>query len=99
MDHLRRTRRVVQLPFDGLSGRPSPEPDPGERAVARGDLTDALAAFSPEHRAVVMLVDAEGFDHGAAARVLGVAEGTVYSRLFRAHAVLRARLGQAGGER
>ena len=99
IDHLRRTRRLDQLPLEALSERASPEPDPGERAVARGNLADALAALSPDQRAVVMLVDAEGFDHAAAARVLGVAEGTVHSRLFRAHAVLRARLGRAGGER
>ena len=99
IDHLRRTRRVGQLPLDGLLERASPEPDPSERAVAQTDLANALAALSPEQRAVVILVDAEGFDHAAAARVLGVAEGTVHSRLFRAHAALRAHLGRAGGER
>lgn len=99
MDHLRRTRRIDQLPLDGLTERASSEPDPGERAAARGTLADALAALSPEQRAVVMLVDAEGFDHAGAARVLGVAEGTVHSRLSRAHAILRARLERAGGER
>ena len=98
MDHLQRTRRLDQLPLDALSERASPEQDPGDRAVARGSLAVAVAALSPEQRAVVMLVDAEGFDHAAAAQVLGVAEGTVHSRLFRAHAVLRAHLGRAGGE-
>ncbi len=99
LDHLRRTRRTDHLPLDGLADRASSEPDPGERAATRGSLADALIALSPEQRAVVMLVDAEGFDHAAAARVLGVAEGTVHSRLFRAHAILRARLGLPGGER
>lgn len=99
MDHLRRTRRAGELPLEELRERPSADPDPGERAAVRGNLADALAALSPEQRAVVMLVDAEGFDHASAARVLGVAEGTVHSRLSRAHAILRTRLGREGGDR
>ena len=99
MDHLRRTERAEVVPIDGLAERASPDLDPGERAAARGSLADALAALSPEQRAVVLLVDAEGFDHATAARVLGVAEGTVHSRLSRAHAILRARLDRSGGER
>ena len=99
MDHLRRSRRAGELPLDELRERASGDPDPGERAAVRGSLAAALASLPPEQRAVVMLVDAEGFDHAAAARVLGVAEGTVHSRLSRAHAVLRARLDRSGGER
>lgn len=99
MDQLRRTKRAGVLPLDGLADRASSDPDPGEQAAARGSLAGALAALSPEQRAVVLLVDAEGFDHATAARILGVAEGTVHSRLSRAHAVLRARLDRTGGER
>ncbi|MFP5375516.1 MAG: RNA polymerase sigma factor [Acidimicrobiia bacterium] len=99
LDHLRRSKRADVVPFEGLAERASADPDPGERAAVRGSLSDALSALSPEQRAVVMLVDAEGFDHASAARILGVAEGTVHSRLFRAHAILRERLGRKGGER
>ena len=99
LDHLRRTRRSDVVPLDRLVEHASCDPDPGERVAARGSLADALAALSPEQRAVVLLVDAEGFDHATAARVLGVAEGTVHSRLSRAHVLLRARLNRTGAER
>lgn len=99
LDQLRRTKRADVLPLEGLADRASTEPDPGERAAVRSNLAEALAALSPEQRAAVLLVDAEGFDHASAARILGVAEGTVHSRLSRARAALRERLGPRGGER
>ena len=42
----------------------------------------------------VVLVDGEGFDHREAADILGVAPGTVASRLHRARAALRQVLGE-----
>jgi RNA polymerase sigma-70 factor (ECF subfamily) len=99
LDQLRRSKRADVVPLDGLADRASADADPGDRAAMRSNLADALAALSPEQRAAVLLVDAEGFDHAAAARILGVAEGTVHSRLSRAHALLRERLGRKGGER
>jgi RNA polymerase sigma-70 factor (ECF subfamily) len=42
----------------------------------------------------VLLVDAEGLDYDAAATVLGVAPGTIASRLSRARATLRAALAE-----
>jgi RNA polymerase sigma-70 factor (ECF subfamily) len=64
-----------------------------ERAVTTADaLRTALAALPLEQRAAVVLVDGEGFDNQAAARLLGVAPGTVASRLSRARAALRRAL-------
>jgi DNA-directed RNA polymerase specialized sigma24 family protein len=40
----------------------------------------------------VLLVDAEGLDYHAAAEVLGVAAGTIASRLSQARAALRRAL-------
>jgi RNA polymerase sigma factor (sigma-70 family) len=48
------------------------------------DVRDTLARLSPEHRAVLVLRDLEGLDERAAAQLLGVAHGTVKSRLHRA---------------
>jgi RNA polymerase sigma-70 factor, ECF subfamily len=97
LDQLRRSKRADVVPLEGLAERASP--DAGDRAAMRSSLADALATLSPEQRAAVLLVDAEGFDHATAAHILGVAEGTIHSRLSRAHALLRERLGRKGGER
>jgi RNA polymerase sigma-70 factor (ECF subfamily) len=47
-----------------------------------------------DQRVTVVLVDGEGFDHREAAKILGVAPGTVASRLHRARAALRRVLGE-----
>ena len=68
--------------------------DPAATAAARTDLLQALAGLPVDQRAAVLLVDAEGFDYDAAAEVLGVAPGTIASRLSRARAALRAALAE-----
>jgi len=75
-------------------GRDRPGVDPAATAAARTDLQRALAALPVDQRAAVLLVDAEGLDYDAAASVLGVAPGTIASRLSRARATLRAALAE-----
>jgi RNA polymerase sigma-70 factor (ECF subfamily) len=97
VDLLRREGRQRAVPLEAMdesSGDPAAEP--GRVAARRTDLSRALGALAPEQRAAVLLVDAEGLDYAAAGEMLGVAPGTVASRLFRARAALRAAL--AGGE-
>jgi len=48
------------------------------------DVRSALAALSPEQRAILVLRDVDGLSEHEAAALLGVAEGTVKSRLHRA---------------
>jgi RNA polymerase sigma-70 factor, ECF subfamily len=62
----------------------------------RDELARALATLAPADRAAVLLVDAFGFDYAAAARVLGVAPGTIGSRLARARSALKAALAREG---
>jgi RNA polymerase sigma-70 factor (ECF subfamily) len=50
----------------------------------------AVTRLSPAHREVISLVDLAGLSYGEAAEVLGVAEGTVMSRLSRARKALLA---------
>jgi RNA polymerase sigma-70 factor (ECF subfamily) len=70
LDHIGAMHDGLGALFDKIDVRPSIE-----RAV------DAL----PEpHRSVLILVDVEGLRYDEAAEVLGVAVGTVRSRLFRA---------------
>jgi RNA polymerase sigma-70 factor (ECF subfamily) len=55
-------------------------------------LTQALDGLPPELRGVVLLVDLEGFTQREVAGMLGIPEGTVASRLFRARRHLRTAL-------
>lgn len=98
LDELRRRRRIVVLPLDDAVARPDPAGDVGDRVVRSQRVAAAIDALAPDHRAVVLLVDGEGFDYAAAAEVLGVAEGTVRSRLSRARARLRVALRDEAGE-
>ena len=83
---------------DGGDGpeRADPRPGPADVAVERGDLAAALDTLPPDQRAAVLLVDAYGLDYDEAADVLGVATGTIGSRLSRARTALRALLREDG---
>jgi RNA polymerase sigma-70 factor, ECF subfamily len=59
--------------------------------VVGRELERALLSLSEEARMVVLL-DLEGFSEAEMAETLGVAPGTVKSRLFRARAALRERV-------
>jgi RNA polymerase sigma-70 factor, ECF subfamily len=95
VDHLRREGRHVTDPADGRDvPAAGPGADPAAVAAARTDLARALAALPVDQRAAVLLVDADGLDYDTAAAVLGVAAGTIASRLSRARAALRAALSE-----
>jgi RNA polymerase sigma-70 factor (ECF subfamily) len=74
---------------------PSSPRDP-EDATAGIQLTahvrDALEKLSPSLRMPVVLYDIEGLAYGEIAKVLGIAEGTVKSRIHRARKALREEL-------
>jgi RNA polymerase sigma-70 factor (ECF subfamily) len=93
MDDLRHRRDVVSLDDDERPEEASPLRGPAETVVEREDLAAALGALPPEQRAAVLLVDADGFDYGEAATIMGVPGGTVASRLNRGRAALRRALG------
>jgi RNA polymerase sigma factor (sigma-70 family) len=61
-------------------------PGTGETAV---DVRDALAALSPDQRAVLVLQHFEGLSEAEIARVLDLPVGTVKSRLSRAREAFR----------
>jgi RNA polymerase sigma-70 factor, ECF subfamily len=93
LDELRRSYRTEEVPLEAEV--PSRAGDPGDVAARSRDLAQALAALPSEERAAVLLVDAQGFDYRESARILGIPEGTVASRLNRARASLRIALGGA----
>ena len=61
---------------------------PGDRI----DLERAIAQLPPGCREVFVLHDVEGYEHGEIARMLGSAEGTSTSQVFKARMKLRALL-------
>ena len=52
-------------------------------------LNEALMRLSHDHRAVVTMFDIQGMPHAEIAKILGISEGTVRSRLFYAHRQLQ----------
>ncbi len=82
MDALRKRGTVAE--HDGREPRATPD------ASTRAELDAALAAVSAEHRDAFLLVEVFGLSYQEAADVLGVAVGTVKSRMFRARRALCA---------
>ena len=52
-------------------------------------LNEAMQKLSPDHRAVVTMFDIQDMAHGEIAKIMGVSEGTIRSRLFYAHKLLQ----------
>jgi RNA polymerase sigma-70 factor (ECF subfamily) len=75
--------------------RPMSDAMPGPHAALEGRqmetiVREGLAALEDDHRVVIILRDLEQRPYHEIAELLGVAEGTVKSRLFRARAALQA---------
>lgn len=68
------------------------EPSPAEGVEGNEDTERVLASLSeldPDQRAILVLCDCRGLPYEQIAEILGIAIGTVKSRLFRARAALR----------
>jgi RNA polymerase sigma-70 factor, ECF subfamily len=84
----RRKHASPGFDFDALPGA-----ETADSAVSLTELVKALGALSLESRAVLSLVAIEGLSHQAAADVLGVPVGTVWSRLHAARRQLAEAIG------
>ena len=95
IDELRRLRRhpVPADPTDGFDP-PSTGSGPDEQVSAADATRRALARLPEDQRITVVMVDGEGLDNRTVASLLGVAPGTVASRLSRARAAMRLHLGE-----
>jgi RNA polymerase sigma-70 factor (ECF subfamily) len=82
MDALRSQRRSDAPWEDQVLPRNVADP------AARAELEAALRAVSAEHREAFLLVEVFGLSYQETADVLGVAVGTVKSRMFRARQAL-----------
>ncbi len=96
IDELRREGRAPEVvdARDPMWDSPTPRAGPERTVHAADSILRALAALPDEQRVTVLLVDGEGFDNVEAAEVLGVAPGTVGSRLSRGRASVRRILGE-----
>ena len=92
----RRERRIFTTDEPALLERPGAGAGAGgERGQpgTRIDLEQAIAALPAGARAVFVLHDVEGYQHGEIASMTGIAEGTSKAQLFRARRLLRVALG------
>lgn len=95
--HLLSLDDMVVAPDGGVHGLDVE--DPGRRpdeqlanARLRHDLRGALQAISPDYRVVVFLREVEGLSTKEVARVMGISEANVKTRLHRARMMLRQQL-------
>lgn len=92
VSRLRGRREALVLPLEEVAAARPAEPSAEERVllgVEYGDLGTALLRLSPEMRAVVQATVLDGLTTREAARLLGIPENTVKTRLHRAKGHLR----------
>ena len=80
-------RRPETADAEADQGRSSP--DHAASVAERLDLEAALVELPIEQRALVLMIDRDGFDYRAAATALSIPLGTLSSRLAAARAKLR----------
>ena len=96
LDFVRSRRAKMGKVTDTLDAEGSIEPAAArDTPVARIDLQRAIERLPEGCRAAFVLHDVEGFDHKEVATMLGVAEGTSKSQVFKARMKLRAFLRRA----
>ncbi len=97
-EHWRDEQRLLELDARLASGGTgSFDDDADSRVVAAAlapQIAGALAALNPEQREVLLLHAWADLSHEEISAALGIANGTARSRLSRARAALRARLGE-----
>jgi RNA polymerase sigma-70 factor (ECF subfamily) len=90
LDFVRSRQAKMEKVTDTLDADTSIEPVARrETPIARIDLERALAQLPAGCREAFVLHDIEGFDHKEVAGMLGVAEGTSKSQVFKARMKLR----------
>ncbi|PJF25361.1 MAG: RNA polymerase subunit sigma-24 [Phototrophicales bacterium] len=99
-DELRRHKRRPTVSVESMAGEDSADspdlPDPSktpEQIALSNELQraiqDCISALGAEQRVVLVMSDIDGLDYESIATAVGVALGTVKSRLSRARAAVR----------
>src|SRR5439155_12293336 len=95
LDYVRSRRAKMNKLTEALDADSMFEPAARrETPIARLDLERAIERLPDGCREAFVLHDVEGFDHKEAAALLGIAEGTSKSQVFKARAKLRVLLGK-----
>ena len=92
IDQLRRRRSTVLDPSTFADDRTIPAAEELALAGVSGDVDDAVGSLTPELRAVIVATAIDGLTTREAARLLGVPQGTVKTRLMRARRELQEAL-------
>jgi len=93
LDYVRSRRAKMNKVTETLDGEDAIEPAaPRDTPIARLDLARALERLPDGCREAFVLHDVEGFDHKEVAELLGIAEGTSKSQVFKARGKLRGLL-------
>jgi RNA polymerase sigma-70 factor, ECF subfamily len=93
LDYVRSRRAKMGRVTDTLDAEGAMEPVAArETPIARVDLERALQQLPEGCREAFVLHDVEGFDHKEVAKLLGIAEGTSKSQVFKARSRLRGLL-------
>jgi len=96
LDYVRSRQAKMNKLTDTLDADTSIQPAARrDTPIARLDLERALERLPDGCREAFVLHDVEGFDHKEVGRLLGIAEGTSKSQVFKARMKLRALLGKA----
>jgi len=95
LDYVRSRRAKMNRLTSAIEGEIACEPAARrETPIARLDLERAVERLPEGCREAFVLHDVEGFDHKEVGRLLGIAEGTSKSQVFKARMKLRALLGK-----
>jgi RNA polymerase sigma-70 factor (ECF subfamily) len=99
LDYVRGRRAKMDKMTDTLDSEAAHEPVARrDTPIARLDLDRAIGRLPDGCREAFVLHDVEGFDHKEVGRLLGIAEGTSKSQVFKARMKLRAMLGRHASE-
>ena len=94
LDYVRSRRAKMDKLTDTLDAETSIEPVARRQTpIAKMDLDRAIDRLPDGCREAFVLHDVEGFDHKEVGELLGIAEGTSKSQVFKARLKLRAMLG------
>src|SRR5438270_5008928 len=95
LDYVRSRRAKMNKLTETLDAETSFEPTAQrDTPIARMDLERALERLPDGCREAFLLHDVEGVDHKEVAALLGIAEGTSKSQVFKARLKLRTMLGR-----
>jgi len=95
LDYVRSRRAKMNRLTSAIEGEIACEPAARrETPIARLDLERAVERLPEGCREAFVLHDVEGFEHKEVGRLLGIAEGTSKSQVFKARMKLRALLGK-----